>query len=87
VITMAETGDHDPEMTDHDPRNGCSRWSETSDHDGAKWVFTIGRNTHLFTNFQSNNYWSGTQYAPNTNSAWSFSFEFGPYVAASFFKL
>lgn len=23
-------------------------------------------------NVQSNNYWSGTEYAPNTNNAWNF---------------
>lgn len=29
-------------------------------------------NLALFTNVQSNLYWSGTEYAPNTNNAWRF---------------
>ena len=28
MLFRSETGDHDPEMTDHDPRNGCSRSAE-----------------------------------------------------------
>ena len=28
-------------------------------------------------NVQSNNYWSGTEYAPNTNNAWNFNFNNG----------
>ena len=32
LFTIPETGVHDPEMTVHDPRNECSRWSETGDH-------------------------------------------------------
>lgn len=28
-------------------------------------------------NLQSNNYWSGTEYAPNTNNAWNFNFNNG----------
>ena len=28
-------------------------------------------------NFQANNYWSGTEFAPNTNNAWNFNFNNG----------
>lgn len=28
-------------------------------------------------NVQSNNYWSGTEFAPNTNNAWNFNFNNG----------
>jgi Flp pilus assembly protein TadG len=28
-------------------------------------------------NAQSNNYWSATEYAPNTNNAWNFNFNNG----------
>jgi hypothetical protein len=35
----------------------------------AGWGLT---NTGPFTNLQSTNYWSGTEYAPNTNYAWFF---------------
>lgn len=28
-------------------------------------------------NVQSNNYWSGTEYAPNSNNAWNFNFNNG----------
>ena len=31
----------------------------------------------LFSNLQSNIYWSGTEYAPSTNGAWDFLFNFG----------
>ena len=31
----------------------------------------------LFTNLQSNDYWSGTEYAPNTDNAWRFAFDIG----------
>ncbi|MGK2951033.1 MAG: Lcl domain-containing protein [Thiobacillus sp.] len=30
-----------------------------------------------FTNLQANNYWSGTEYAPNTGNAWNFNFNNG----------
>ncbi|MCR9095693.1 MAG: S-adenosylmethionine-binding domain-containing protein [bacterium] len=33
-------------MAVHDHRNRCSRSTETSVHVGAKWVFTMLRNTH-----------------------------------------
>ena len=34
-------------------------------------------NTGPFTNFQSNWYWSGTEYAPNPNNAWLFNTFYG----------
>jgi hypothetical protein len=34
-------------------------------------------NTGPFTNLQSNDYWSGTEYAPNTDFAWYFDFNVG----------
>ena len=35
-------------------------------------------NTDVFINLQSNYYyWSGTEYTPNTGSAWLFTFNFG----------
>ena len=33
--------------------------------------------TAPFTNLQPNSYWSGTEYAPNTPSAWAFLFNYG----------
>ena len=38
----------------------------------AGWLPQSGQ-----VNVQSNNYWSGTEYAPNTNNAWNFNFNNG----------
>ncbi|MFZ1548401.1 MAG: DUF1566 domain-containing protein, partial [Candidatus Nitrotoga sp.] len=37
----------------------------------------IPNDESLFTNFQSSYYWSGTEYAPNTEAAWMFQFDAG----------
>jgi len=34
-------------------------------------------NTGPFSNFQSDYYWSGLEYAPDTNDAWDFNFYYG----------
>jgi len=38
---------------------------------------TVGAPGLLFENVQANIYWSGTEFAPNTNGAWGFVFDFG----------
>ena len=38
---------------------------------------THNANYNLFSNFQSGNYWSGTEYAPNNRLAWNFHFSNG----------
>jgi hypothetical protein len=38
---------------------------------------TYNANYSLFSNVQANRYWSVTEYAPNTDSAWSFGFNLG----------
>ena len=40
----------------------------------AGWDLT---NTGPFSNLQSANYWSGTEYAPATGLAWFFGFNYG----------
>lgn len=53
---------------------------------GNKGIFSPGgtfqpdyglANKGPFTNFQSNAYWSGTEYAPDTHNAWYFATRFG----------
>ena len=41
---------------------------------GQDIATTHNTNYNLFQNVQSNDYWSGTEYAPNTSIAWSFHF-------------
>ena len=48
-------------------RSGESILNQTDDSAGEK------ANLALFKNVQSSYYWSGTEYAPNTNLAWGFS--------------
>jgi len=49
---------------------------------GQSITVTHNANYGLFQNVQSNIYWSGTEYAPDTLSAWSFSTSFGGQYAS-----
>ncbi|MHB1233154.1 MAG: Lcl C-terminal domain-containing protein [Burkholderiales bacterium] len=44
---------------------------------GQSITVTHNANYGLFQNVQPNDYWSGTEYAPDTNYVWSFSFNDG----------
>jgi hypothetical protein len=48
---------------------------------GTKISAHHNANYNLFQNLQSNFYWSGTEYAPDTSHAWIFSFFFSDQVA------
>ena len=52
----------------------CAGGCERADvyHRAPVPVFRSGR-----VNLQSNNYWSGTTYAPNASNAWNFNFNNG----------
>jgi hypothetical protein len=63
-----------------DSQNGVSSWGYncTGSEMGDLFYNALGNtagsltNTGPFSNVQSNNYWSATEYAPDTTSAWLF---------------